>query len=297
MSGAFAAPSVMKIGISTYSLFQELKQGRMSVLDVIDWIADLGAQHVEIVPMGFDLSNNPQLIAQIVDKVQQRNIAISNYAIGANFAVGTDEDLSGEIERVKSQVDIAARLGVSQMRFDAGWLPPEKSSILDFETRLSGMAQAIKSVAAYAETQGVLVTVENHGFFVQQSDRVIRLISEVNHPNYRSTVDVGNFMCVDEDALVAVRKMLPYASMVHIKDFYRRDKNPGEGWFQTSGGYYLRGAMIGNGDLNIPPILREIQSAGYDGYVSVEFEGMENALDGTRISYENLKNLIQELMA
>ena len=45
----------MKLGVSTYSLMNEIKAGTMSVLDVIQWIADNGGEHVEIVPFGFDL--------------------------------------------------------------------------------------------------------------------------------------------------------------------------------------------------------------------------------------------------
>lgn len=286
---------MMKIGISTYSLFQELKNNRMNVLEVIDWIADLGAEHVEIVPLGFDLVSHTNLIEQIVDKVQERGIAISNYAVGANFALDSEKELSQEMNRMKAQVDVAVRLGVRQMRFDAGWLDPGKSTILEFEQRLPLMSDAIREIVTYAEAHGVLTTIENHGYFVQHSDRVIRMLSAVNHANYRSTIDVGNFMCVDEDPFAAVSKMLPYASMIHIKDFYRRNRDPGEGWFKTSGGYYLRGAIVGNGDIDLARILHVIQSTGYDGFVSVEFEGMENALDGTRISFENLKNMFREM--
>src|SRR3712207_8560418 len=41
---------------------------------------------------------------------------------------------------------------------------------------------------------------------------------------------------------------LPYASIVHFKDFYIRpaDTDPGEGWFRSRGGKYLRGAIVGN---------------------------------------------------
>ena len=29
------------------------------------------------------------------------------------------------------------------------------------------------------------------------------------------TLDVGNFLCVDEDAIIGVKKCLPYAVMIH----------------------------------------------------------------------------------
>ncbi len=34
----------MKLGVSTYSLMNAIKTGEMTVLDVIDWIAELGGR-------------------------------------------------------------------------------------------------------------------------------------------------------------------------------------------------------------------------------------------------------------
>ena len=61
-------------------------------------------------------------------------------------------------------------------------------------------------------------------------------------------------VCVDEDPIRAVKNNISIASMVHVKDFYIRpaDCNPGEGWFPSAAGRYLRGAIAGQGDLDIP---------------------------------------------
>src|SRR4051812_28493645 len=80
----------MKIGVSTYSLFKALKSGEMDIFGVIDWIADQGGEHVEIVPLGFDLAGNFELADQIRLKAQSRGMEISNYAIGANFLTDSE---------------------------------------------------------------------------------------------------------------------------------------------------------------------------------------------------------------
>jgi len=36
----------MKVGLSTYSLLNDLNSGEMTVLDVIDWIAANGGEHI-----------------------------------------------------------------------------------------------------------------------------------------------------------------------------------------------------------------------------------------------------------
>lgn len=54
---------------------------------------------------------------------------------------------------------------------------------------------------------------------------VLLVIHATDRPNFKTTLDVGNFMCADEDPVVEVKKNAPYASMVHIKDFYLRSTN------------------------------------------------------------------------
>ncbi|MBP1962710.1 sugar phosphate isomerase/epimerase family protein [Paenibacillus aceris] len=285
----------MKLGVSTYSLFQALKSGEMDIMAVIDWIADQGGEHVEIVPLGYDLPGNFELADQIRQKAESRGIEISNYAIGANFLTDSEEAYLKEIERVKSEVDLAARLGVKKMRHDVA--QSADRSIANFNKQLERMAEACRQIADYASNYGITTSVENHGYFVQHSDRVQALIQAVDRPNFRTTLDVGNFMCADENSVAAVKNNISYASMVHIKDFYLRPshQNPGQGWFQTLQGNYLRGAIVGHGDIDMREVLRVIKSSGYDGYISLEFEGMEECKTGTLIGLQNIKRLWEEM--
>ncbi|MFY0758546.1 hypothetical protein AB1K32_06655 [Metabacillus dongyingensis] len=50
----------MKLGVSSYSLYQEIKNG-MSILDVMEWVKGADGEHVEIVSLGFDLTKSPQI--------------------------------------------------------------------------------------------------------------------------------------------------------------------------------------------------------------------------------------------
>ena len=60
---------------------------------------------------------------------------------------------------------------------------------------------------------------ENHGFFSQDSCRVEKLYTAVNHPNFGLLCDIGNFVCADEDPAKAVARVAPYTRYVHAKDF------------------------------------------------------------------------------
>ncbi|WP_020617188.1 sugar phosphate isomerase/epimerase family protein [Paenibacillus daejeonensis] len=279
----------MKLGISTYSLFGATKTGEMTLLDVIDYIANIGGEHVEIVPLGITLTEHPELVQQIVERAAERNIEISNYAVGGNFSGKSAAEITEEVERLKAEVDVAAALGVSLMRHDVA--SSQDISIAHFLEELPTIANACAEVADYAATKGITTSVENHGYYVQASDRVQALVNTVNRPNYKTTLDIGNFMCADENPVVAVAKNIGMASMVHLKDFYLRPAadNKGEGWFRTSHGNYLRGAIVGDGDIPMREVLRIVKESGYDGYLSIEFEGMEECKRATKIALDNAR--------
>lgn len=287
----------MKVGLSTYSLQQALDRKELTVPDAIRWIADQGGEHVEIVPMGFSLIEHPELIDEIKAVAKEVGIDISNYAIGANFAVQEDaEALEQEIQNVMRQVDVAAALGVKLMRHDVAFRPAPEGTVAQFEIDLPVLVKACQRIADYAAGFGITTSVENHGYYVQSSERIQRLLHETARENFKTTLDVGNFLCVDEDPVSAVKNNIPYASIVHAKDFYWRPsyRNPGEGWFQTSHGNYLRGAIVGHGDIDMPEVFRVLKQSGYDGYISVEFEGMEDCKTASRIAMDNVRRLWEE---
>jgi sugar phosphate isomerase/epimerase len=274
-------------------LYKAIRDKHLTIVEAVKWVADHGAEHIEIVPAGFDLKQNPELIDAIKRAANEAGIEISNYAVGNNFITDSDEEFQARIAELKEQVDIAAKLGVKFMRHDVASVPPAENTIHRFEQELPKLAEGCRIIADYAAQYGITTSVENHGYFIQAADRVQRLVQVVERPNFRTTLDVGNFMCADENSVASVKKNLPIASVVHLKDFYWRPAwmEMGEGWFRTASGNYLRGAITGYGDIDLRSVLREIKSFGFDGYISIEFEGMEECREASRISLDNVRKL------
>lgn len=287
----------MKIGVSTYSLSRAISAKEFDVLGAIQWIADNGGQHVEIVPIGFALENDPELTDAIRNKAAEVGIDISNYAIGAKFIDLDEAGYRAEIERIKKHVDVVNRLGVKRMRHDVASRPIPDTGTARFEADFDVIVKACVEIADYASQYGIVTSIENHGFHIQATERVHRIVEAVNRPNFRHTIDVGNFLCADENPVAAVKKSISYASMIHLKDFYVRPpyRNPGEGWFRSTSGNYLRGAIVGQGDVDIYEVIRTIKSSGYDGYISIEFEGKEECKWATKAAIDNTFRIWNEV--
>lgn len=285
----------MKVGLSTYSLFRAIRDGKMDVLEAIRWIAENGGDHVELSPAGYSLTGNPDLVSDIVKTAEACGLEISSYTIGANFIQPSEVEFRAEVERIKAEVDIGEALGVKRMRHDAGSRPIAEATVANFEKDLPSLIEACREVADHAARYSIITSVENHGFHVQNSERVQRLVMGVDRPNFKTTLDVGNFLCVDEDPVSALMNNLPFVSHIHFKDFYVREANPGEGWFRSSHGRYLRGAIVGQGDVAVPGLISMIKASGYDGTISIEFEGMEDCETGSRIGMQNVRRLWDEV--
>jgi len=285
----------MKLGISTYSLYSAYRSGELTLEGVIETIAELGAEHAEIVPIGYSLVEQPELIEVIKNTAANAGLELSNYAIGANFA-GLDADArEQEIARVKREVDACAALGIKRMRHDVA--KSDDLSISNFLAEMPALVDACRQIADYAATYGITTSIENHGYFVQHSDRVQAIVNAVARDNFRTTLDIGNFLCADEEPTIAVAKNIALASMVHFKDFYIRSSQykPGDGWFNSSGGKWLRGAIVGQGDIDMPKVIEIVKGSGYDGYISIEFEGMEQCKQGTKQGMDYIKRMWEAL--
>ncbi len=288
----------MKLGISSYSYSRYVRNGEMKQIDVIEAAKKAGFDVIEFatiaVPEGKTLIEFSKELRAEADRV---GIEIANYTIGADFIGGCEGNLDAEIERLKGEVDIAEILGAPGMRHDITYsLKADDPSLRSFEAALPRLAAGCRAVTEYAAQKGIKTMTENHGFISQDSERVERLITAVGHTNFGALVDFGNFFCADEDSGIAVGRLAPYAFHAHAKDFHFKagtEVNPGEGWFMTRGGNFIRGAIIGHGNVPLLQSIRALKRTGYDGVLSIEFEGMEDPHQGIRIGLENLRKLVE----
>ncbi|MBQ3149699.1 MAG: sugar phosphate isomerase/epimerase [Clostridia bacterium] len=286
----------MKTCVSSYSFSRYVRESGATQLQLISLAKEMGFDAIEFTdlcpPEGVDVLDYAK---QLREEAEKLSMPIANYTIGADFL--NAEDLDAEIERLYTRVDIAQALGALGMRHDAtgGYKGPEKK-YKTFDDALPILAKGCRAVTEYAAAKGITTMVENHGFFCQDSTRVEKLVHAVGHENFGLLVDIGNFLCADDPSVTAVSRVANFARHVHIKDFHIKsgsEPDPGNGWFRTRGGNYLRGAIVGHGNVPVMQCLSILKRSEYDGFVSIEFEGIESNLDALSTGLENLKRYIE----
>lgn len=288
----------MKTCISLYSYWKAVKAGTLDHYQAIDKTKELGVDAVELqifdesVPEGMTMK---EYAVSLTAHAREIGLDVPIFTVSSNLYCADPE---AETERLCGMVDIAAECGIPMMRHDVTYAflgnEPSKSPKKIIET----VAPYIRRLADYARNKGIKTCSENHGRLIQDSYRMEELFYQVDHENYGLLCDIGNFGGADEDCAEAVSKLLPHICFVHAKDAFKRNGmmyDPGRGYSRTRGGHYRRATVFGHGDVPTFQILAAIKRSGYDGYVSLEFEGMEDPLLAIEIGIENLKRMIADL--
>lgn len=280
----------MKIGVSSYSFSQYINSRKLTQISAVAKAKELGFEAIEFTeltpPEGV---SQMEYAKQIKAEAARCGIEISAYVVGANLA---QADPSAEIERLKGCIDVANALGVKLFRHDA---MSSYDVFRSFDQALLTLASAVRQITEYAQTLGIQTMVENHGYICQDSERVERLVNAVNHPNFGTLVDMGNFLCADDEPAKAVSKVANLAFLVHAKDFKKIefiDRRNDEGYFETRGCNLLKGTTVGKGIVPVAQCIAILKRAGYDGYVDVEFEGTEDCISALAEGLRFLRSII-----
>ncbi|MBE6585502.1 MAG: sugar phosphate isomerase/epimerase [Ruminococcaceae bacterium] len=285
----------MKISVSSYSFQQYIGAGKLAHFDVIQKAHDMGFEAIEFIDLpAASYEEQVEYAKKLRAEADRLDMTINAYTIGSNLYRDTPEECEAEIQRLKGQVDIAAILGCSVMRHDVCYGTGKTGNSRSFGLMLPTIAANARAVTEYAATKGIKTCTENHGYIAQDSYRVEQLFNAVAHDNYGLLVDIGNFVCADEDNATAVSRVASYAVHVHAKDMYKSTE-PKPGYGQTRGCNYFKGAIVGEGDCSVEKCLQILKRAGYDGYCSIEFEGSEDCIEGIAKGFENLKGMLERI--
>ena len=279
----------MKIGISSYSFEKYRRETGADLFEVCRLAREIGFDAIEFIDLG-----TPDPIAtakELRAYCAEIGLTIASHTIGADLVNGDEEEILAKLYRY---IDIAEALGAPLLRHDVCYGLPEGKT---WEDAIEIMVPRIRKVTEYAQSKGIRTCSENHGYIFQDSERMITLINAVNHPNYGWLVDVGNFLCADEYPLGAVMNALPYAIHAHVKDFlYRKTEDMyvmPDGFFRTRNGNLLRGTILGHGDVPVAEAVKMLRKSGYDGTLSLEFEGAEENIPALQAGFKYMGRLME----
>jgi sugar phosphate isomerase/epimerase len=160
------------------------------------------------------------------------------------------------------------------------------------------MVEGLRACAEHAQSVGVMLCMENLDYppcrpLTGRGSQCVEICLEVDHPSFRLIFDCGAPPYVEEDSLETLREKAPYEAHVHIKN--SRRLAPGEvaeRHLDSVGGRRFTGSVLDAGVVAIEPIVAELRRMGYDGYLLIEYQGMDDPRTATKHNVPYLRGLV-----
>jgi sugar phosphate isomerase/epimerase len=261
------------IGVSTYSFWQ-FRGERLGIEDCIDKAAAMGFDGVEVLHVQMRDESNPSL-QRIKRRAHALGLALMGFSTHQGF-VTPDEDLRRtNVQKTLYQIDLAYRLGIPTMRINTGrWgtiksfddfmakkgIEPTPPGQTD-EEAFGWVIGAIEALLPRAEECGVVLGLENHWGLGRTAAGVLRIVEAIKSPWLQMTLDTGNFLERPYEQMEAMAASSAGVALVQAKTYFG-----GGRWYEL--------------DLDYGRIAAILRAHGYRGWISLEFEGNEDAATG-----------------
>ncbi|RZT21502.1 sugar phosphate isomerase/epimerase family protein [Fictibacillus sp. BK138] len=276
----------MKVSVSMYSFHSVIQKEKWSVLDFCRHTETLNLEGVEL--LDFYWKNKEEELPEVIECLKNSSLTVSCYDASNDFVKETVEERRSEIQKVMDAVDTAKQLGTHCVRVFCGDLKPG----MDYSVGKDWIISSLKECAKYAESQGVVLAIENHGLLAGKSGQVKEILAEVGSPAVKSTFDTGNFLLVEDDPLSAYENLKNDIAHVHFKDFRKRTAADGERGFKGLGEKYWIGVIPGDGEVQLAEIISKLKRDHSEMWLSLEYEGDKDA----KVAVPEAVNRIRKLV-
>jgi sugar phosphate isomerase/epimerase len=287
---SLAAPATVrhrvKLGVSTYS-YWHFREPKVTVAEVITKAAQLNLSGVDILHRQMDIPEKEPLTAEHLAYLRQlkRHALVNGMSLiclstHQSFVQAKPEDLKLHVDHTIKCLAIAHELGIPCIRINTGrWntvdfdtlmaqrgienVPAGRTEEEGYKWCIDGIQQCLKK----AEEYGVVLGLENHWGLARTAKGLLKILDALPSPWLGALLDTGNFL---ENPYDQLEQIAPRAVFVQAKTYYG-----GGEWYTL--------------DLDYPRIAGILGKAGYQGFVSLEFEGKESADSGVAKSLKVLR--------
>ena len=272
------------IGVSTYSFWQ-FREGarRVTISECIERASAYGFDGVEILHVQMEDESNATL-QKIKRQAHSLGLALMGFSTHQGFVTPNAQERHTNIQKTLYQIDVAYRLGIPTMRINTGRWGTIKS-FDDFmakkgiEPALEGhgdeeafkwVIDSLEKLLPRAQECGVVLGLENHWGLGRTADGVLRIVESIKSPWLQITLDTGNFLEHSYEQMDQMAASSVPLTLVQAKTYYG-----GGRWYAL--------------DLDYARIAEILRKHHYHGWISLEFEGNEDAATAVPKSLEMLR--------
>jgi sugar phosphate isomerase/epimerase len=272
------------IGVSTYSFWQ-FREGaqRITIAECIDKAAALGFDGVEILHVQMEDESNSTL-QKIKRQAHSLGLALMGFSTHQGFVNPNRAERHDHVQKTLYQIDLAYRLGIPTMRINTGrWgtiksfdefmgkkgIEPSLAGHTDDEA-FKWVIDSLEKLLPRAQECGVVLGLENHWGLGRTAEGVLKIVETIKSPWLEITLDTGNFLENSYEQMERMASSSVPLALVQAKTYYG-----GGRWYAL--------------DLDYGRIASILHRHNYRGWISLEFEGNEDAAVGVPKSLEMLR--------
>ena len=262
--GTTSARPRLLTGCCAYSYAKHLESGKMTMEDFFLRAVELEIDGVDVTTYWLK-SSDPAYLHSLRHLAFKHALPFSGAAIATEMCQPDPARRAAEIANIKKWVDATELLGASHLRVFGGELPPGATDAQGIEWT----AETMKPACDYAALRGITLGIESHGGITSKASNILAILRRVDSPYAGCNLDVSHFQ---GDPYSQVAALVPYATHAHIHDRYGEQELP----------------------LDLDRIWQIFAQGGYQGFMSAEYEGEEDATTGVPKLVEKVKMLCKK---
>ena len=210
--------------------------------------------------------------AKIQKMAAAAGITLTAFCAHANLLDPSSPDTYGTVEIIKA-IRLAHLLGIQHVITTEGDPKTEFGHNLTPEEQLFSIREKLHTPIQWAEELGIELLLETHGRVTDSVEKMGRLLELLGHEDTVGIcLDTGNSWLGGAEPLEYVKTFGSRIKHVHWKDL------PAE-WEEKRGtmfGCGMAPIALGDGVIDLPPVVKALQDAGFDGATTLEVAGPDN---------------------
>lgn len=265
----------MKLGVITDCFGKTHEYG-------IEQASRLGLKGVQIYATTGSFS--PEVLTEENKTYYKKLLKDNNLVISAlcgdmgGFGFEIEKDNAERIEKTNRIVDLAVEFGVKVVTTHIGVIPEDVTS-----EKFKVMLSALTKAGLYAKERGVTLAIETGP---EKAKTLLEFLKRTKG-GVGVNLDPANFtMVTKQDAVEAVYILKDYIVHTHLKDgkMLTDSPNPTAVYhaFALGGVDALNACKdfletpVGQGDVDFPNYIKALKEIGYDGFLTIEREVLDN---------------------
>lgn len=195
---------LVSVSFRALSPAEIIKEVKKAGLSCIEWGSDIHAPCDDSVKLG-----------EIAELQKKNGIFCCSY--GTYFRLGSDDT-----EELIKYINAAGILGTDILRLWCGNKPADEYT----REEEKALFDECRKAAAIAEKNGVILCMECHnGTYTHYKEGAIRLMKEINSPNFRMYWQPNQFVSVEENKKYA-RLLSSFTKNIHIFNWTEKERFP-----------------------------------------------------------------------